>query len=276
MTPEQALAIYHKRFDAALFREIQIALVHDVCGAYQAHQPVLRERALALPELNAIMNLVIDSCLEVVGHPDWTGRLLRLVMALAQETVSEQTIHLISAYIARFEQAGNTASADMRNAALASQRLKIAMATVRQVSDPVAHIHSQGGNHAHSLLAAAQFLLEATHALLVGETNTDYLGEKLRRAEQHWAHVKDALHPPAPAPMIPHKTLLLAEDKTYAGIVTDVDANGIRVTWYKWGFASADVVQNWVPASQITGLMVLSPEECTKRFKGLPPTYSKE
>jgi hypothetical protein len=52
--------------------------------------------------------------------------------------------------------------------------------------------------------------------------------------------------------------------------------DSLLVTWYKWGYASSDVIHDWLHASQIPSLTILSPEECSKRFGGLPPTYGKD
>jgi len=52
-----------------------------MCGAYQAQEPKLLERALALTEINTLLNLVTDVALEVSGHPDIVGRQARSAAA---------------------------------------------------------------------------------------------------------------------------------------------------------------------------------------------------
>ena len=270
----EALKHYNSHYNNETYHAAQVSLVRDLCGTYQASEPKLLEIALRTQPIHGILTLLTDVCLEISGHPEMLGRRERLIRAVADAQASEETVRLMGQHMENFEAVGSLFSADFENTALALLRLETIDFTTAKAH--TATIHSPAGNVANDLIASAEYLLQVAKLVLAGEPSQVYIGEKLHQAERHLGYAKEQMHKPASAPISPHKTLLLASDGTYVGLVTDSDPNGIRVTWYKWGFASAEVIRDWVHAPQIPSLTVLTPEECTRRFGGLPPTYGKE
>jgi hypothetical protein len=91
-----AYAVYNAAYNNETFRHVQTTLVWEVCGPFQASHPNLIERALALPDLHTILNLVTDAALELCGHPDMTGRVEALLRAVTRQPISEDTLHAIT------------------------------------------------------------------------------------------------------------------------------------------------------------------------------------
>jgi hypothetical protein len=271
----EALKHYNSQYKNATYRAVQVALVRDLTSAYQASEPKLLEIALRTEPILDILNLLTDVCLEIVGHPDLQGRRERLIRALADAQVSEETVRLMGQHMENFETMGSLFSADFENATLVL--LKIQALNIHAAAQLASVLHSVAGNAAHELLCATDALLQLTSLLLKGESSETYKLEKLQKAERYLAYAKEHLLVPASKTFAPYKTLLLSADKTYLGMVTGHEANGsLLVSWYKWGYASSDVIHDWLHASQIPSLTILSPEDCSKRFGGLPPTYGKE
>ena len=175
---ELALRHYHRHYDNAEFKALQSALVSDTCGAYQASEPALLERALCLPELYALGNGVTDVALQICGHPNVQGRDVTLMRNLCEARVSAETVRLISQYFERFEGEGSVFSADFEHATLAL--LYLNDLSLPKIGEHTNLIHSWCGNLADDALWAMDALAATAQALLLGETDVSYLGEKLR------------------------------------------------------------------------------------------------
>lgn len=271
-TPTEALQHYHARYNNATFRAVQEALVRDLSTPYQANTPALQDMVLKTEPIHSLLNLLTDVCLEISGHPEKVGRRERLIRALGEAVVSEEVVRLMGSHLENFEDEGSVFSADFENATLAL--LQIGRMNLYSPKAHASLIHSKAGNAANALIAAAESLLQVAKLLLVGEPSKTYLNEKLQDAEQHLSYAKEAIQKPDPAPIEPYKTLLLAGEATYVGLVTQRDANGVRVTWYKWGFTSEEVIRDWLPLDHARKLIV-SAEDCSKRFGGLPSGYTE-
>lgn len=260
---------------------MQKTLVREVCGAYQAQELTLLERALHVPELHAIMLLVTDAALEVCDHPDMVGRRDALLRVLVRQPITEDTLHAIVRHWDNFEDEGDTFSADF----LAAGRAALMVHDVAQRLHPVISLTSDtpgaAGNAVHLLIQGAFRLLRASELLLTGDPSRAYVEEQVRAAERHTAEAGTFLerlhaptsprHPTEAPPIHVYRTLLLSEDGTYPGLVTRIDEVGISMTWYKWGFGGETFVE-WMTLAQAVKRL-LTPADCQKRFGGLPKDY---
>lgn len=268
---DQAYTHYNSHYNNETYKAVQVALVRDLWGAPADERSL--EVALKIEPIHGLLNLLTDVCLELSGHPEMAGRRDRLIRALVDAQVSPEVVRQMGQHMENFELDGSIFSADFENTTLAL--LQIEQINLYPAKTHTSTIHSQAGNAANDLIASAEYLLQVAKLLLMGEPSQVYMNEKMRQAERHLGYAKDAMQKPAPAPIAPYKTLLLSGDATYAGLVTECDPNGVRVTWYKWGFASEDVIRDWLPIDHARKL-ILSTEDCAKRFGGLPSFYSKK
>lgn len=275
-----AMAHYHAHYNNGTYQAIQISVVRDLCGAYQAQEPKLLERALALTEVNALMNLVTDVALEASGHPDMIGRRDRLLRAILNARLSEETVHRIGEHIENFLEADSPFSTDFEYHATAALRVHTGLASVENMTTYTSDIHSKAGNAAHHMLRAAYHLLRSAELILVGEPSAAYVNEQMRSAERHMADGQQFLtqtaqskkaEPKTEAVIQPYHTLLLSSDGTYPGIVTSVTDRIAHVTWYKWGY-TGETFTDWMLLTNIAD-HILSVTDCQKRFGGLPPEY---
>jgi len=275
-----AMTHYHAHYNNDTYQAIQIAVVRDLCGAYQAQEPKLLERALALPEINTLMNLVTDVALEASGHPDMVGRQGRLLRAILTAGLSETTVHRMGEHFENFVPSGSSFSTDFEHCATAALRVHAGLEAVYSMTTQTSDIHSKAGNAAHQMLWAAYHLFRTAELLLSGESSAAYINEQIHAAERRMADGQQFLdktpqskgdeHPQDTVIQAYH-TLLLSSDGTYPGIVTSVTDQIAHITWYKWGY-KAETFTDWMLLTAIADC-VLSVTDCQKRFGGLPPKY---
>lgn len=278
---EAAMAYYHAHYNNASYQAIQQSVVYDLCGADQAHEPDRLERALNLPEINALLNLVTDGALEISQHPDMVGQCAQLLRSIVHWPIREETLHAIVTHWRNFETAGQVFSVDFETAGRAVLRLKTLIQLLEPVTQLTSDLSGSSGNAAHGLTRAAYRLLRAAQLLLTSESSASYIGEQIQAAERHLADSRLFLTKPRRAtpekktlvdPGIQaYRTLVLSADKTYPGLVTDVADERATITWYKWGY-DGETFREGMPLSQVRASL-LNPDECQLRFGGLPPAY---
>ncbi len=277
---DAAMTHYHAHYNNDTYQAIQIAVVRDLCGAYQAQEPKLLERALALTEINALLNLVTDVALEASGHPDMVGRRERLLRAILNAGLSETTVHRMGEHFENFVVSDSTFSPDFENSAIAVLRVHEGLEVVYSMTTQTSDIHSKVGNAAHQMLWAAYHLLRTSELLLSGEPSAAYINEQIHAAERRMADGQQFLGQtpqprndvsPTETVIQPAHTLLLSSDGTYPGIVTSVTDRIAHITWYKWGY-TGETFTDWMLLTNIAEYG-LSAAACQTRFGGLPPTY---
>jgi hypothetical protein len=185
MEQSEALALerYHRAYSNDMYRAIQVAIIADICGGYQAREPKLLERALSIEPMHSILNLVTDTALEFCGHPLMKGRRQRLLNALAVEPISSETIQLLATYFATFDE-NHTVAAEFSHVAQSLLMLRDLRSTLNEVIEDTAHIHTANGNQAHDLLSSAELLVQVADALLKGEQSSGYLQQKVSKAQR--------------------------------------------------------------------------------------------
>jgi|GEM_PF-2963740 len=277
---DAAMTHYHAHYNNATYQAIQIAVVRDLCGAYQAQEPKLLERALALTEINALLNLVTDVALEVSVHPDMVGRQGRLLRAILNAHLSETTVRRMGEHFENFVVSDSTFSPDFEHCATAALRVHAGLEAVYSMTTQTSDIHSKAGNAAHQMLWAAYHLLRTSELLLSGEPSAVYINEQIHAAERRVADGQQFLGQtpqpktdasPMEAVIQPYHTLLLSSDGTYPGLVISITDRMAHITWYKWGYAG-ETFTDWMLLTNIAEY-VLSATACQKRFGGLPLTY---
>jgi len=275
---ESAIALkhYNSHYNNETYGAVQVSLVRDLCGSYQADDPKLLEIALGYRQISEILALLTAVCLEISGYPQMEGRRERLITALAVTNISGDTVRLMSQHMEDFEETGSQFSADFENTTLALLCLqKIDLSLAKAYAGA---IHNSAGTSANDLIVSASYQLELAKRILGGgrPPSQEFIGEMLHQADRHFAGAMSKLLKPATPPMTPHKTLLLSSDGTHVGLVTAIEPQCIRIVWYKWGFTSKEVVRDWEYSTRIDILTVITPEACAKRFGGLPPAYDAE
>jgi len=276
-----AYARYNGRYNNETYLAVQKTLVHEVCGAYQAEEPALLERALHVPELHAIILLVTDAALEVCDHPDMVGRRDALLRVLMRQSITEDTLHAIVRHWDNFEDEGDTFSAKFLAAGRAALMVHALTDCLHTAISLTNDIPGAAGNAAHRLIQGAYRLLRAAELLLTGDPSRAYVEEQVRTAERQtmqagtflervYASAADVTSPEAPI-IQAYQTLLVSEDGTYPGLVTRVDELGISIIWYKWGFGGETFVE-WMTLAQ-AAKRLLTAADCRKRFGGLPKDY---
>jgi len=274
---ESAIALnhYNSHYNNETYDAVAYALVRDLCGTYQSDVPKFLKIALGYPKISEILALMTASCLEISGHPEMEGRRERLITALAVTNISEETVRLMGQHMEDFEAAGSQFSADFENTMLALlclQKIDVSLAKAYAGA-----IHNSAGTSANDLIVSASYQIELAKRILGGGRTPSqaFIGDMLHQADRHFADAMSKLLKPATRAMVPYKTLLLASDGTYVGLVTGIEPQCIRLVWYKWGF-SGEVESDWEHFTGIDSLTVITPEACAKRFGGLPPAYDAE
>jgi len=271
-----ALNHYNSHYNNETYRAVQVSLVRDLCGSYQADDPKLLEIALGYRQISEILALLTAVCLEISGYPEMEGRRERLITALAVTNISEETVRLMGQHMEDFEAAGSQFSADFENTMLALlclQKIDVSLAKAYAGA-----IHNSAGTSANDLIVSASYQIELAKLLLGGgrPPSQAFIGDMLRQADRHFGDAMSKLLKPATPAMTPYKTILLSSDGTHVGLVTAIETNCIRIVWYKWGFTSKEVVRDWSHYAELHKLTIITPEACAKRFGGLPPAYDAE
>jgi hypothetical protein len=265
-----AYARYNQNYNNATYHALQLSLVADRYGTEAAHDPQQLEQALNRPEINAILNCITDVALEICEHPDLQGKRDHLLRLLLHTPVSETTLHRIGDHWANFEEAGGTFVEDFLYLARVGLQVQRLIEPLHQAQQSTTTIQGKTGNAAYELVSAAYALLRAAELVLYAESSAAYIGAQVKTAE---ARIKDARYflDVSAENIRPAPTLVLSEDGTYPGIVTRVTETGVHVRWYKWGY-EGETFTGWLTIEQLATSR-LSPEDCGKRFGGLPPEY---
>ena len=261
-----AYARYNQNYDNTTYRAVQISLVTDRFGAEQAGDPQTLEHVLNRPEINLLMNAITDVALERCGHPNQRGKLDPLLRLLLHTPVSETTLHRIGDHWANYVEEDNPFVEEFLYRARAGLQVQRLMDPLHQAQQSTTMIRGRAGNAAYELVSAAYALVRAAEMVLYAEPSTAYIGTQVKTAEKRVADAKRFLLQPTE-----DVQLVLSEDGTYPGIVTQMTENGVHVRWYKWGYEGETFV-GWLNSEQFATLR-LSPEDCRKRFGGLPPEY---
>lgn len=269
-----AYAVYNAAYDNETFRHVQTTLVWEVCGPFQASHPNLIERALALPDLHTILNLVTDAALELCGHPAMTGRINALLRAVTRQPISADTLHAITDHWFNFVEGDDLRCRAFLIQGQALLDLNTVLTTLETVTRRTSDLAETPAQAAVLFTRAALRLVRAAELSLRHEPNRAYVEEQTRAAGRYVDEARVFLPtlPPstATAPK-PYKTLVLSDDGTYPGLVIAVTDDTARITWYKWGF-DGETFEDWLMLADVT-TYGLSAADCRKRFGGLPPAY---
>ena len=269
-----ALKHYNSRYNNASYTKIQLTLVQNLSGHSYINNPELLDQTLRTEPIHTIVNLVTDACLEISGHPNYTGRHKQLIHALLDANVSTETMSSIREHMSHFESDNNTFSTDFENAVLIL--FSIRKLDIRSLAQLASTLHSTTGQATYELLHVANAALELGSILLKGEQSETYKLEKLQHLERYLTYAQHHLRINKSNSFIPYQTILLSSDETYPGIVTQQKENGdLSIRWYKWGYDNPEHLQSWVHANDINNLTVMTEQECRQRFGILPPSYLK-
>lgn len=86
-----------------VFQRLQVAIVADVCGSYQAHEPKLLERALALSDFQVLFQRIQETALEICGSAEMQGKQLDLLKAIQFNCLSFEVSEAIYQYLMLFD-----------------------------------------------------------------------------------------------------------------------------------------------------------------------------
>ena len=177
MTENDALQTYHARYNNTTYQAVQAAVTAELNTDDLASEPA-----------HTLMNLTIDACLEIMGHPLMTGRSKKLIAVMLTNKLSANAVETIAAHLANFDA---TAAADWKHTALALQRIYALNLTA--IKSHTSVIHGAEGNAADHLMTAAANLLHLARLTLLNEPSVSYQREKLSAAEGSLATAKDWL-----------------------------------------------------------------------------------
>ncbi|MEO1667223.1 MAG: hypothetical protein AAFU54_21465 [Chloroflexota bacterium] len=164
MNENDALQTYHTRYNNTTYRAVQTAIVTELHGELIAAQPLLLDEALASEPTHMILNLVIDTALELVQHPLMTGRGKKLIAVMLTNKLSANAVETVAAHLANFD---TTAAADWKHTALALQRIDAL--NLAAIKSHTSAIHGAEGNAADHLISAAANLLHLARLTLLNE-----------------------------------------------------------------------------------------------------------
>jgi hypothetical protein len=188
MNENDALQTYHARYNNVTYRAVQTAIVTELHGELIASQPLTLDEALASEPTHTLMNLTIDACLEITGHPLMAGRGKKLIAVMLTNKLSADAVETVAAHLANFDA---TAAADWKHTALALQR--IYALNLAAIKSHTSAIHGAEGNAADHLITAAANLLHLARLTLLNEPSVSYQREKLSAAEWSLATAKQWL-----------------------------------------------------------------------------------
>ncbi len=174
MTENDALQAYHAHYNNATYQAVQAAVTAELNTDDLASEPA-----------HTILNLVIDACLEITGHPLMTGRGKKLIAVMLTNKLSADTVETIAAHLANFDA---TAAADWKHTALALQQ--IYALNLAAIKSHTSAIHGAEGNAADHLMTAAANLLHLARLTLLNEMSNTYKREKLSAAERYLEYAK--------------------------------------------------------------------------------------
>ena len=170
----QALQTYHARYNNTTYQVVQAAMADDLNTDDLASEPT-----------HALLNLLIDTALEFVGHPDMTGHRDRLAAAVIHAELSADVVRLMATHLANFDRA---ASDDFAHRTLAL----IAMRdhNLGDLVSQTAGLRGTSGVIANNLVRSADALLHLARLVLLNEPSAVYKREKLQAAERSMSYAK--------------------------------------------------------------------------------------
>ena len=170
----QALKTYHARYNNTTYQAVQTAILTDLNTDDLASEPT-----------HTLLNLVIDACLEITGHPLMTGRGKTLIAVMLTNKLNANTVETIAAHLANFDA---TAADDWKHTVLVLQRIDTV--NLAAIKSHTSAIHGAEGNAADHLMTAAANLLHLARLTLLNEPSASYQREKLSAAEWSLAAAK--------------------------------------------------------------------------------------
>lgn len=180
---QQASARYHARYSDATYKIIQRAVIADLYESFdKPNWEEHFEMRLSQPTPNRLMNSITDAASEICQWPGFENKLIPLARELVLQQVSWVTIQLILEYLHRFEDAGDTGSADLCATVQVMQFILKAQPVLQEAAASAGDIHTSRGRAAHALLVAAEQLARTANLLVSGEGDPSYISEKIIHA----------------------------------------------------------------------------------------------
>jgi hypothetical protein len=172
---------YNACYDNDVYHKVQIAVLQDIHGDYSS---VSEDKLLASEPANTILNVVIDTALEisVVEYPRSAMR--SLIVLVLQHNLSDETIQAIADHLRLFERLGDNHTNDFIVTIAAIRHANDAEPALSEAIRSASEIHSKQGHGAYHLLTAAHALIQAT-TILLKEGQGGYLDEKLALSVKH-------------------------------------------------------------------------------------------
>ena len=172
---------YNKRYNNDVYHRVQIAVLQDICGD---SANMSEDELLASKPVNAILNTVIDTALEIsdAEHPRSVVR--SLILLVLQHDLSDETIRAIADHLRLFEHPYDTHTDDFIVTITAIRHANSAEPVLSEAIRSASEIHSKQGHCTYHLLTAAHALTQ-TATILLKEGQGGYLDEKLARGMKH-------------------------------------------------------------------------------------------
>lgn len=136
------------------------------------------------------MNCLTDTALSLCQHSHYTDAWVKLASFCGQNAVNISTIDLMHRYLVIYQQVSDTRADDFELTAKALLNAYKSMYTIRAGNSGVNGVHGWRGRMAYNLLAASNYLVQATIQLLM-HGNLSYIREKLQHGLKR---ITGALH----------------------------------------------------------------------------------
>jgi hypothetical protein len=172
---------YNACYDNDVYHKVQLAVLKDICGDYP---DISEDELLANEPTNTIMNVVINTALEISGvkHPQSAMR--SLILLVIQHNLSDETIRTIADHLRLFEYPYDTHADDFIVTIAAINHANDAEPALSEAIRSASEIHSKQGHGAYHLLTAAHALTQAA-TILLKEGQGGYLDERIARGIKH-------------------------------------------------------------------------------------------
>jgi hypothetical protein len=172
---------YNNRYDNDMYHKVQIAVLQDIHGDYP---DTSEDKLLASEPTNTIMNVVIDTALEISGVKHPKSAMRSLIILTLQHSLSDDTIRTIADHLRLFEKLGDNHVDDFIVTIAAIRHVNSAEPVLSEAIRSASEIHSCRGHGAYHLLTAAHALTQSA-IILLKEGQGGYLDEKLARGMKH-------------------------------------------------------------------------------------------